>query len=130
MPELNLSRVFVLTGPGTCSASESIINGLTGIDVEVIQIGSATRGKPFGFIPLIIAGRPGSVFNLEEPNRKALAIIPMALRRLRLRHWMVHNCRAVRFRMTLQRLLVTLQKQGLRRRWFTASMVAVLLLQV
>jgi hypothetical protein len=43
--------VFVLTGPGTCSASESIINGLTGIDVEVIQIGSATCGKPFGFYP-------------------------------------------------------------------------------
>jgi carboxyl-terminal processing protease len=49
LPALNLSRVFVLTGPGTCSASEAIINGLRGIDVEVIQIGSTTCGKPYGF---------------------------------------------------------------------------------
>ncbi len=51
LPSLNLSRVFVLTGPGTCSASESIINGLRGIDVEVVQIGSTTCGKPYGFYP-------------------------------------------------------------------------------
>jgi len=51
LPALNLSRVFVLTGPGTCSASESIINGLRGIDVEVIQIGETTCGKPYGFFP-------------------------------------------------------------------------------
>ena len=51
LPTLNLSRVFVLTGPGTCSASESIINGLRGADVEVIQIGSVTCGKPYGFYP-------------------------------------------------------------------------------
>ena len=51
LPSLNLSRVFILTGPGTCSASESIINGLRGIDVEVIQVGSTTCGKPYGFYP-------------------------------------------------------------------------------
>ncbi len=51
LPELGLSRVFVLTGPGTCSASESIINGLRGIDIEVIQIGATTCGKPYGFFP-------------------------------------------------------------------------------
>jgi hypothetical protein len=50
-PTLNLSRVFVLTGPGTCSASEAIINGLRGVDVQVIQIGSTTCGKPYGFYP-------------------------------------------------------------------------------
>ncbi|MCZ6503305.1 MAG: S41 family peptidase [Gammaproteobacteria bacterium] len=49
LPSLDLSRVFILTGPGTCSASESIINGLRGIDVEVIQVGSTTCGKPYGF---------------------------------------------------------------------------------
>jgi carboxyl-terminal processing protease len=49
LPALNLSRVFVLTGPGTCSASEAIMNGLRGINVEVIQIGSTTCGKPYGF---------------------------------------------------------------------------------
>jgi len=51
LPVLNLTnrRVFVLTGPGTCSASESIINGLRGVDVPVIQVGSTTCGKPYGF---------------------------------------------------------------------------------
>ena len=49
LPSLNLRRVFVLTGGGTCSASESVMNGLRGIDVEVVQIGNATCGKPYGF---------------------------------------------------------------------------------
>ncbi len=51
LPTLNLPRVFVLTGGGTCSASESIINSLRGIGVEVIQIGATTCGKPYGFYP-------------------------------------------------------------------------------
>jgi hypothetical protein len=51
LPFLGLPRVFVLTGPGTCSASEAIINGLTGVNVQVIQIGSTTCGKPYGFYP-------------------------------------------------------------------------------
>jgi hypothetical protein len=51
LPTLNLSRVFVLTGGTTCSASESIINSLRGVGVEVIQIGSTTCGKPYGFYP-------------------------------------------------------------------------------
>ena len=49
LPTLDLSRVFVLTNSGTCSASEAIINGLRGIDVDVIQIGNTTCGKPYGF---------------------------------------------------------------------------------
>lgn len=51
LPTLNLSRVFVLTGPSTCSASEAVINGLQGVNVQVIQIGSTTCGKPYGFYP-------------------------------------------------------------------------------
>lgn len=51
LPTLDLPRVFVLTGGGTCSASEAVINGLRGIGVEVIQIGSTTCGKPYGFYP-------------------------------------------------------------------------------
>jgi carboxyl-terminal processing protease len=51
LPSLNLSRVFILTGSGTCSASESIINSLRGINVQVIEIGSTTCGKPYGFYP-------------------------------------------------------------------------------
>ena len=49
LPNLALNRVYVLTSAGTCSASESVINGLRGIDVEVIVLGSSTCGKPFGF---------------------------------------------------------------------------------
>jgi len=49
LPSLGLGRVFVLTGGGTCSASESIINGLQGVNVQVIQIGETTCGKPYGF---------------------------------------------------------------------------------
>ena len=52
LPTLNLPRVYVLTGPGTCSASESVMNGLRGIGVEVIQVGSTTCGKPYGFYPI------------------------------------------------------------------------------
>ncbi len=51
LPTLDLQRVYVLTGGTTCSASESIINGLRGVHVEVIQIGSTTCGKPYGFYP-------------------------------------------------------------------------------
>jgi carboxyl-terminal processing protease len=51
LPALNLSRVHVLTGGTTCSASESIMNGLRGVGVEVIQVGSTTCGKPYGFYP-------------------------------------------------------------------------------
>ena len=51
LPTLNLLRVFVLTGPDTCSASESIINSLRGIGVPVVQVGSTTCGKPYGFYP-------------------------------------------------------------------------------
>jgi C-terminal processing protease CtpA/Prc len=51
LPSLNLGRVYVLTSAGTCSASESIINGLRGIGVDVYQIGANTCGKPYGFYP-------------------------------------------------------------------------------
>jgi len=51
LPSLNLNRVFVLTTDNTCSASESFMNGLRGINVEVVQIGGKTCGKPYGFYP-------------------------------------------------------------------------------
>src|ERR1700733_13543121 len=51
LPALNLTRVFVLTGAETCSASEAIMNGLRGVNVQVIQVGSTTCGKPYGFYP-------------------------------------------------------------------------------
>jgi hypothetical protein len=49
LPNLALNRVFILATAGTCSASESVINGLRGVDVEVVVLGSSTCGKPYGF---------------------------------------------------------------------------------
>ena len=51
LPHLDLPRVFILTGSTTCSASEAVMNSLAGVDVEVIQIGTTTCGKPYGFFP-------------------------------------------------------------------------------
>jgi carboxyl-terminal processing protease len=51
LPSLGLGRVFVLTGSGTCSASESVMNGLRGAGITVVQIGATTCGKPYGFYP-------------------------------------------------------------------------------
>jgi carboxyl-terminal processing protease len=51
LPTLNLSRVYIITGSGTCSASESVINSLRGVGITVYQIGSTTCGKPYGFYP-------------------------------------------------------------------------------
>jgi hypothetical protein len=45
-----LSRVYVLTGPRTCSAAELVINGLRPF-VTVVTIGDTTCGKPVGFLP-------------------------------------------------------------------------------
>ncbi|MGB6231056.1 MAG: S41 family peptidase [Litorimonas sp.] len=50
-PTVSKPRVFVLTTDSTCSASEAVMNGLRGVDVEVIQIGGTTCGKPYGFYP-------------------------------------------------------------------------------
>ncbi len=49
LPMLSLARVLVITAPGTCSASEAVINGLTPF-VNVVRIGGTTCGKPYGFI--------------------------------------------------------------------------------
>ena len=51
LPDLNLSKVYVLSTDNTCSASEALINGLKGIDTEVVLIGGKTCGKPYGFTP-------------------------------------------------------------------------------
>lgn len=49
LPRLALPRVFILTSGSTCSASESVINSLRGIGVQVVLIGQTTCGKPYGF---------------------------------------------------------------------------------
>jgi len=76
LPSLGLGRVFVLTGPGTCSASESIINGLRGIDVQVIQIGSQTCGKPYGFYPADNCGTTYFSIQFKGVNAKGFGDYP------------------------------------------------------
>nr|WP_239027489.1 S41 family peptidase [Ramlibacter algicola] len=49
LPQLDLPRVYVLASSYTCSASESIVNALRGIGIEVILVGQRTCGKPYGF---------------------------------------------------------------------------------
>ena len=70
LPHLGLQRVFVLSGPGTCSASEAVINGLRGIDVEVVLIGATTCGKPYGFYPQDNCGTTYNTVQFRGVNAK------------------------------------------------------------
>ena len=63
-------RVYVLTGERTCSASEQLINGLRGVGVDVVTIGDATCGKPFGFLPAARCGTTYSAVNFESVNAR------------------------------------------------------------
>jgi len=65
-----VARVFVLTGPRTCSASEQVINGLRGIGIDVVAIGDTTCGKPVGFLPTSACGTTYSVVNFESVNER------------------------------------------------------------
>jgi hypothetical protein len=70
LPALGLSRVFVLTSSATCSASESVMNSLAGIDVQVIQIGETTCGKPYGFVPQDNCGTTFFAIQFQGVNNK------------------------------------------------------------
>lgn len=70
LPNLNLPRVFVLSTERTCSASEAVINGLRGIDVEVILIGDTTCGKPYGFYPTDNCGQTYYTIQFQGQNDK------------------------------------------------------------
>jgi C-terminal processing protease CtpA/Prc len=69
LPYLGLKRVTVLTTAGTCSASEAVINGLRGIDIEVNVIGGQTCGKPYGFTPVDNCGT--TYFSIEFKGANA-----------------------------------------------------------
>lgn len=76
LPYLGLTRVFVLTGPGTCSASEAVMNGLTGVNVQVIQIGSTTCGKPYGFYPQDNCGTTYFTIEFQGDNAQGFGNYP------------------------------------------------------
>ncbi|MCF2859299.1 S41 family peptidase [Pseudoalteromonas sp. SMS1] len=70
LPAANMKRVYMLTTSGTASASESVINALRGIDVEVILIGADTRGKPYGFVPQQNCGTVYYTIQNKSANNK------------------------------------------------------------
>jgi hypothetical protein len=68
---LPMSRVYVLIGHRTCSASEQVINGLRGAGLQVVAIGDTTCGKPVGFLPQDDGcGTTYSVVNFETVNAR------------------------------------------------------------
>jgi hypothetical protein len=76
LPHLDLDRVFVLTGGNTCSASESVINGLQGVGVQVVQIGHTTCGKPYGFYPTPNCGTTYFAIQFQGVNAKGFGNYP------------------------------------------------------
>jgi len=70
LPKLGLSRVTVLTGPDTCSASESVVNSLRGVGVTVNLVGGATCGKPYGFFPQDNCGTTYFAIQFQGVNQK------------------------------------------------------------
>lgn len=70
LPSLNLNRIVVLTTDSTCSASEAFINGLRGIDVEVVLVGGKTCGKPYGFYPTDNCGTTYFTVQFQGVNAK------------------------------------------------------------
>ena len=70
LPTLNLGRVFVLTTSNSCSASESLINGLRGVDVEAITLGGTTCGKPYAFYPWDNCGTTYYSIQITAANNK------------------------------------------------------------
>jgi carboxyl-terminal processing protease len=70
LPYLGLKHVTVLTTSSTCSASEAVVNGLRGIDVQVDLIGGQTCGKPYGFTPQANCGTTYFAIQFQGVNAK------------------------------------------------------------
>ena len=84
LPMLNLQRVYILSTGNTASASEYLINGLRGIDIEVILIGDTTMGKPYGFVPRDNCGTTYFTIQFKGHNSKGFGdyqdgLIPSAV---------------------------------------------------
>ncbi|MGZ5200247.1 MAG: S41 family peptidase [Telluria sp.] len=79
LPYLGLKRVTVLTTQNTCSASESVVNGLRGADIEVNLIGGQTCGKPYGFTPTPNCGTTYFSIEFQGVNDKGYGDYPDGL---------------------------------------------------
>ena len=67
VPGSAFSRVVVITGPRTCSASELIVNGLSPY-AQVVTVGGTSCGKPYGFSPVESCGNVFSAVNFRSNN--------------------------------------------------------------
>ena len=76
LPSLHLPRVTVLTSANTCSASESIVNSLRGVGVQVIEVGNTTCGKPYGFYPQDNCGTTYFSLEFQGVNDKGFGDYP------------------------------------------------------
>ena len=72
LPRLSLSKVYILSSGDSCSASEAVINGLRGIDVDVVLVGSATCGKPYGFSEIDNCGLAYFAIEFDGVNAKGV----------------------------------------------------------
>ena len=64
---LGLDRLYILTSPDTCSASEMVINSLKPF-IEVVTIGDTTCGKPYGTISRNYCGKSINALQVEFLN--------------------------------------------------------------
>jgi hypothetical protein len=65
-----VSRVYVLQGMRSCSASEQLVYGLRGVGLEVVTIGDTTCGKPVGFVSEDYCGKTYNVVSFESVNAR------------------------------------------------------------
>ncbi|MCQ4503745.1 S41 family peptidase, partial [Vibrio parahaemolyticus] len=70
LPTLGKQQVYVMTSGGTASSSELLMNALRGTDVNVIQIGSTTMGKPYGLAPEQNCGTMYYTIQFKSANEK------------------------------------------------------------
>ena len=70
LPTVSLNKVYVLSSGSTCSASEALVNGLRGIDLDVVLIGGQTCGKPYGFVPTDNCGTTYFTIQFSGINNK------------------------------------------------------------
>jgi len=71
-PAPAFARVLVLTGSRSCSATELLINGLAPY-AQVVTVGGASCGKPYGFNPVASCENTFSVVNFRAVNARGEA---------------------------------------------------------
>ena len=72
LQSLNLNKIYLLASEETCHIGELIINGLLGIDVEVILVGEQTCGIPYYASDYLNCGINYRVVNTHYLNDKKI----------------------------------------------------------